>query len=148
MAVQVQTDNTLDILYRGEIVVIKQNQVLLQDAGRSGDLVYGTLMAKISASQKLVPFTDETAVDGSAIPYGFYIGADIPEADIIAGDVEDIQLLIGGVVHVDQNLITIENTKLLTTVIQVGTTLEKTVNDWLELQGLYMQDTVEISSFA
>jgi hypothetical protein len=148
MAVQVQTDNTLDVLYRGEIVAIKQNQTLLQDAGRSGDLLHGTLLSLISASQKWVPFTDAAAVDGSAIPQGFYVGEDIAEADIIAGDVENIQILIGGVVFVDQNLITIENSLTLATIIQVGTTDERTVAQRLESQGLYMQDTVEISSFA
>lgn len=146
-AVQVQTDNEVKDLIRFGHAAIKQGQTLKQDAGRSGDLVWGTLMAKVSATQKWIPFTNEASTDGTAIPQGVYLGDDIAEADIIAGDVEDLQILVGAWVILDQNLITIENTKTLATVITVGTTDKRTVEDHLGESGIFMQDTIEISSF-
>jgi hypothetical protein len=148
MSVQVQTNNTTNDLVVGGNAAVKQGQTLLQDAGRSGNLLYGTVMSRRSADQKWIPFTNELSTDGTAIPQGIYVGPDILEADIIAGDVEDLAILIGIGVLVDQNLITIENSKTLTTVIQVGTTDERTVEERLAAQGIFMQDTIEISAFA
>lgn len=148
MTVQVQTNNLVRNMVLFGNAAVKQGQTLKQDAGRSGDLVWGTLMSKVSATQKWIPFTNEASTDGTAIPQGIYLGDDIAEADIIAGDVEDLQILIGGGVIVDQNLLTIENSKTLATVIQVGTTDERTVEERLAAQGIYMQDTVAISSNA
>lgn len=146
--VQVQTDNNLQDLVIFGHAAVKQGQTLKQDAGRSGDLVHNTLMAKVAATGKWIPFTNEASTDGTAIPQGIYIGDDITEADIKAGDVEDLQILVGAWVVIDKNLLTIENSKLLTTVITVGTTDLRTVEDHLAESGIFMQDTIEISSFA
>jgi hypothetical protein len=147
-AVQVQTDNTIKDLVRFGHAAVKQGQTLKQDAGRSAILVWGTLMAKVSATQKWIPFTNEASTDGTAIPQGIYVGDDIAVADIVAGDVEDLEILVGAWVIIDQNLLTIENSKALTTVITVGTTDKRTVEDHLSESGIFMQDTVAISSFA
>lgn len=146
--VQVQTDNELqDLLIFGHAAT-KQGQTLKQDAGRSGNLVFGTLMAKVSATQKWIVFVNEASTDGSNIPQGIYVGPDILEADIIAGDVEDLQILVGAWIVIDKNILTIENSKTLGTVITVSTTDKRTVEDHLAEAGIFMQDTVEISSFA
>jgi hypothetical protein len=136
-------DNTPFIF--GGLAVSKQSETLLQDAGRSTDLAPLTLLAKVAASGKLVPFTNETATDGSAHPYGVYLGPAIPSADIVAGDVENLEVLVGSAVEVDLNKLVIENSKLLTTVITVGTTDLRTVEDHLATRGIFMQDTVDIS---
>jgi hypothetical protein len=148
MAVQVQTDNLLREIVRYGHAAVKQGQTLLQDAGRSGNLVWGTLMAKVAATGKWIPFTNEASTNGTAIPQGIYVGQDILEAAIIAADVEDLEILVGAWVIVDQNLLTIENSKTLATVIAVGTTDLRTVEDHLAESGIFMQDTVAISSFA
>lgn len=146
--VQVRTDNIVTDLIRFGHSAIKQGQTLLQDAGRSAILVYGTLMAKRSADGKWIPFTNEASTDGTAIPQGIYVGPDIPIADIVAGDVEDLNILIGAWVVVDQNLITIENSKTLATIITVGTTDKRSVEDHLAEAGIFMQDTIQISATA
>lgn len=144
----VQASSSLDNtpLIQGGLAAKKDGGTLLQDAGRSTILARNTLLAKVAASQKWVPFTDETATDGTAIPQGVYLGPDIPAADIVAGDVENIEVLEGLAVQVDQNKIVIENSKTLTTVITVGTTDLRTVEDHLAARGIFMQDTVDIAS--
>ncbi len=148
MVQQVRLDIDTTPFIRAGIAASKQDAVLLQDAGRGAvALAPFTLMAKISASQKWVPFTDETATDGTAIPQGIYVGPSVPGADLVAGDVVDAPILIGAGVFVDKNQLVIENSKLLTTVITVGTTDIRNVEDHMANRGIFMEDTVDISGY-
>ncbi|KPK96014.1 hypothetical protein AMJ80_02415 [bacterium SM23_31] len=120
------------------------NAVLLQDAGRSGDIEPRTLMARIAATGKWVTYTDETATDGTAIPAGIYdpegnLGA-IAEADIQAGDVEDLPILIFGALF-DRDLLVIENSKTLGTIIAATTVNAQTVEEALKKISLIPQNT-------
>ena len=130
--------------------VIDGVAVLLQDAGRAAALEPFTLMAKVAASQKWVPFTDETAVDGSAIPAGIYLGASIAAADLVAGDVVDASILVGAAL-IDLNQLVIESAKTLDTVIEATGGADniniQTVRDYLANRGIFVEDTVDISSF-
>ena len=147
MAMQAERDNTnVAFILEGRSYV-SEAATLLQDAGRATPLVYGTLMAKVAASQKWVPFTDETAVDGSAIPLGIYLGADIPAAALVAGDVVNSPILEGGACTIDVEQLTIENSKTLATVITVGTTDLRTVRDHLMDKGIFTESTTDITSF-
>lgn len=121
--------------------------VLLTIGARAVDLVKYTLMAKIAATGKYAPYTDETAVDGTALPAGIYMGDDIPFADIAAGDVVDLPILVGGGAFFDENQLVIENAKTLDTVIGAASVNAQTVRDALKKIGLYSEDTVDISSF-
>ena len=129
---------------------LEQLAIILQDAGRSAVLAFGTVMAKVAATQKWVPFTDETAVNGSAVPAGIYIGPDIAAADIVAGDVTENQILVGAA-FIDLNQLVIENSKTLDTVINAtggaDNILIQTVRDFLANRGIFAEDTVDISSF-
>jgi hypothetical protein len=143
--------NSLDVanipfILSGEAVA-RDDQVLLTDAGRAIPLAPFTLLAKVAASQKWVPFTDETAVDGSAIPQGVYLGESITAAAIVAGDIPDLFVLVGADVMVDENQVVVENAKTLDTVITVGTTDLRTVRDHLACRGIFMEDTVDISGY-
>lgn len=124
--------------------------VIAQDAGRATALAPFTVMAKVAATKKWVPFTDETATDGTAIPNGIYLGASIAAADIVAGDVADNQLLVGAA-FVDLNQLIIENSKTLDTVINATGGADniniQTVRDYLANKGIFAEDTVDISSF-
>jgi hypothetical protein len=97
-----------------------------------------------------VPFTDETATDGDAIPQGIYVGPDIPAADLVAGDVVDNQILVGAALF-DVNQLVIENSKTLNTVINATGGADniniKTVRDYLADKGLFAEDTTDISGF-
>lgn len=124
----------------------RDDQVILTDAGRSAVLAQFTLMAKIAASGKWTPFILETATNGTAIPQGIYIGEDIAAADIVAGDISDVNILVGDAV-IDVNQLVIEASKTLDTVITVGTTDLRTVRDHLANRGIFVEETVDISSF-
>lgn len=147
MAVQADTNNSTVPFVLSGISLVSEAETILTDAGRSTPLVFGTLMAKVAASQKWVPFTDETAVDGSAIPQGIYMGGSIAAADLVAGDVVDVPILEGGALTIDVQQLVIENSKLLTTVITVGTTDLRTVRDHLMAKGIFTESTVDITGF-
>lgn len=151
MSVQTDLNNsTVPFLRFPNPGAINTTAIIAQDAGRAIPLAPLTLMAKIAASQKWVPFTDETAVDGSAIPAGIFLGSSIPSADIVAGDITDNQILVGAA-FVDLNQLIIENSKTLDTVIDATGGADniniQTVRDYLANRGIFVEDTVDISSF-
>jgi hypothetical protein len=125
----------------------RDDQVILTDAGRAAPLVPFTVMSKVAATGKWVPFTNEAATNGTAIPQGIYLGDAIAAADIVAGDVSDVFILVGKDVTVDVDQIIIENAKTLDTVITIGTTDLRTVRDHLATRGIFTEETVDISSF-
>lgn len=127
--------------------VSRDDQILLTDAGRTTPLLQFTLLAKVAATQKWVPFTSEVATNGTAIPQGIYLGDDIAAADIVAGDIPDLFVLVGKDVTVDVDQIIIENAKTLDTVITVGTTDLRTVRDHLANRGIFTEETVDVSGF-
>lgn len=145
--VQAEIDNSSVpfIRFSGPSAII-DDAILLQDAGRSGALVKFTLLAYNPTSKKFVPFEDEAATDGTAIPVGIYLGDDITEAAIIAGDIADILVLIGNA-FVDKNQLIIENSKTIDTIITVGTTDLRSVEQHLRDINIYLADTIDTSSF-
>lgn len=125
----------------------KNDSTILTDAGRTTVLAFGTVMAKVAASQKWVPLTNLAATDGSAHPQGIYVGAPIAAADIVAGDVEDVPILVGSNVYVDENQVVLENSLTLDDVLTVGTTDLRTVRDHLATRGIFTEDSIDISSY-
>ena len=102
-------------------------------------------MAMIAATGKWVPFTDETAIDGTAKPAGIYdpenyVG-DIPAAELVAGDIVDVPIIIWGATF-DKDRLIIENSLTLDTVIAAGTIEEQTVSDALRKISLIPQSAV------
>jgi len=143
MAVQGSaTNQNFTFVLSGE--ALSRTVTLLQDAGRATALVYGTLMAKVAATGKWVPFTDETAVDGTAIARGIYCGDDVTAAALVAGDVTDAPVYVGGCFTYDTEQLVIENSKLLTTVVDAAAVSAHTVQDDLEKFGMYTELTVDI----
>lgn len=116
-----------------------------QDAGRSTVMARHTLMAYNPTTQKWEPFTDETAVDGTQYPRGI-MQAELTAAQVVAGDVSDVPILVGGVI-IDKNALVIENSKTLATIVNVPTNLNSSVEDLLRWSGIYMQDTDDIDGF-
>lgn len=120
--------------------------VIAQDAARSAVLAKYTLLSKVAASQKWVPFISETATNGTAIPQGIYLGDDLTAASIAAGDITDVSILVGDAI-VDINQLVIEASKTLNTVITVGINDLRTVKDHLAARGIFVEDTINISNF-
>jgi len=123
--------------------------IILTDGARATPLLSRTLMAKIAATGKWVPFTDVAAVDGTAKPAGIYdpegsLG-DIAAADIVAGDVIDVPIIIFGALFDDSKLV-IENALTLSTIIATGTIQAETVADALMKISLIPQSAISGSS--
>ena len=123
----------------------KPLETIAQDAGRTVDLARYTLMSYNPTTTKWVPFTDETATDGTQIPSGIVLATVEYEA-IVAGDVEDVPILIANA-EFDQNQLVIENSKTLATIVNVPTSLNKSVEELLRWAGLIASDTIPIDEF-
>lgn len=147
MAVQISANlSNLAFILSG-VSLIKDSETLLQDAGRATPLAFGTLMAKVAASGKWVPLTDETAVDGTAVARGIYMGDAVAAADLVAGDVVGAPILVGGACTIDAQQLVIENSKTLATVVGATTVFAHTVRDDLESFGIFVEDTIDIDEF-
>lgn len=145
MPAQVRQDNdTTGFVIYTHPAYREDDGTIDQDAGRSGDIVQYTLMGKVAATGSWVPFTDETAVDGSAATFGIYMGEDIAEADIIAGDIVDLPIVRFGMTF-NEDLLVIENSKTLETVISAAAVNAHTVRDALREQDLIPKETQSAS---
>jgi hypothetical protein len=150
MTVQSQINlDTTPFILKSRDSITEGNATILQDAGRVAALAPYTLMAQISASKKWVPFTDETAVDGSGIPSGIFLSSDIqgeiPAADLVAGDVVDVPILKFGA-DIDEAKLVIENTKTLDTVLAAATVNNQTVREALLKIDIVPTNTIPTSN--
>lgn len=146
MAVQVKTDLENKPFILAKMGLVKGAETVVQDAGRSAAMAYGTLMVLDPATDKWTSFTDETATDGTQFPGGFLLRA-LTAAEIVAGDVEDVPILVGDAI-VDSAQIVIENSKTLATVVNVPAGLNKSVEELLRWLGLYPETTIDITETA
>lgn len=147
MAVQATRNNTTVPFVRDGEPFEKDNEVVATDGGRTGDMVPYTLMAQNPSTLKWVPFTDNTAADGTQWPRGILM-INLTEAQIKAADVVDVPVIVGGRgLVVDKEQLVIENKKTLATVINVPANTNKTVETCLREIGIYMQDTVDIDAY-
>ena len=149
MSNEVTTNFNMEPFLLDGAPLTKEDSVILQDAQRATPLVFGTLMAQVAASRKYVPFTDETAVDGTAIPCGIYIGPDITAAALVAGDVTNCNIAVRGdsLSVYDAAQLVIENSKTLNTVIGALSIHAKTVRQYLLELGISFSNTVEIDAY-
>ena len=118
---------------------------IAQDAGRSAVLAPNTLMAKVAASEKWTPWISASATDGTAHPQGIFVGEEITAAALVAGDVTDQPIIEFGI-DFDEDLLVIENSLTLATVITVGTTDLRSARDILKTQTLIPRSTISISN--
>ena len=147
MPVQISSNNAnVPFILKGTSYT-RESATIAQDAGRTAVLAFGTLLAKVAATGKLTPFIDETATNGTARPYGIYIGEEIAAADLVAGDVENVPVLAGGACTIDAQQLVIENSKLLTTIIGATSVNAVTVQDVLRELGIYVESTVDIDEY-
>ena len=144
MGVQTRLDNTRYPFTLSDDALVSENETVLTDAGRSGDMARFTLMSKVSASGKWVPFTSGTATDGSQFPRGILL-ATLSEAEIKAGDVVNVPILRRSIF--DQNQLVIETGSLTTTINEPANTNTRVV-DWLISCGLVPEDTVAVNKTA
>ncbi len=145
MAVQGRLDNTTEPLILSENSLVK-NGTIAQDAQRATDLLKNTVMAQIAATGFWTPFNSVVGVDGSAIPRGIYLGEDIAAADIVAGDIEDCEILVGNAT-VNESLVVFDDDTLnRDSVIGAATIHAMTAEAALAAHAnIYLEETVAIS---
>ena len=83
---------------------LTKSGTIAQDESRTEDLLQNTVMAQIAATGFWTPFNSVAGTDGSAIPRGIYLGEDIDEADLVAGNITDVPILVGDA-YVDRQLV-------------------------------------------
>jgi len=144
MSVEVRNDvsNVPFIRMGMPAAVQREAETVAQDAGRTSDMVAKTLMSYDPAAGKWVPFTDETGTDGTQFPRGVLLKT-LAEADIVAGDIDNVPILVGACI-LDRDQLVIENSKTLATVINSPAGVNITVEDHLRTLGLYMESTVDV----
>lgn len=147
MAVQSSTNNITVPFIRDGVAYVKDNETLLQDAGRSGNMVAYTLMAYNPTSAKWVPFSNEAATDGTQWPRGILMKT-YTEAAIKAGDIADVPIIVGGKgLVIDEGQLVIENSKTLATIINSPAGTNKNVENVLSEIGIFAQVTVDIDAY-
>lgn len=90
--------------------------------------------------------TAGTGGDGENIPAGIYVGSDVAFADLVAGDVTNRKVLVGGdMLQLDEDKIVLENSLDLDDVVFET---QKTIRQHLEALGFYTRDTYVSSQVA
>jgi len=144
-AVQSRSDiSNIPFLRVGPAVSI-DDAIILQDAGRSGDMLVKTLMAYNPTSKKWVPFTDETATDGTQYPKGI-LTKTLSEAAIKAGDILGVSIYVGRMI-IDGAQLVIESSKTLDTIVNIPAGLNTSVKDLLKQINIFTEATVDIDGF-
>jgi hypothetical protein len=119
-------------------------ETIIQDGGRSGDMVYGTILGQIGASRKWRPVSPAVS-DGAQFPRAVLMRT-LLEADIIAGDIDDVPLARGGgeAIVVDKNQIVWEGATTQDTLVNDPTNLNSTMRELLVWANIYVADTKNI----
>lgn len=147
MSVQAQTNITTVPFIRDGVAYVKDNEVLVQDGARSGDMVAYTLMAQNPSTLKWEPFDDETATTGLQWPRGILMKT-YTEAAIQAADIPDVPIIVGGKgLVIDEGQLVIENSKTLATVINIPANTNKTVETVLREIGIFVQVTQDVDAY-
>lgn len=147
MAVQGRRDITTIPLLKGGKTFVR-NQIIEQNAARTTALLYGTVMAYNATTQMWVPFVGLADVEGESVPRGVYLGDDILAATLVAGDVEDIAILLGGCCRIDgQLLVWDDDTRSAVSIVNPGTIEARTAGQCLADVGIFIEDTEDISEY-
>lgn len=95
----------------------------------------------VAANGKLVPF-DATAVDGTEIPEGIFMGEDITAAALVAGDVVDNPVVFSGMKFDEDKLVFDNGSDTINTLLATG----RTIREELALMTLIGQQTQTASA--
>jgi len=109
-----------------------ENHDIIQDEERTTDLLYGTVMSQIAASELWTPFNTVIGDDGSAVPRGIYLGDDILAADLAAEDIVDVPILVGNARVNEEVVVWDDDTLAADTVVAPATVEARTARRALE----------------
>lgn len=122
MAVQNRADLTTEPLILSDESDVR-NETIVQIEQRATDLLYGTVMAQIAATGLWTPFISVAGTDGSGVPRGIYLGDDIVAADLVAGNVVDVPILVGNA-RVNESLVVFDDDTLDADTVVAPATVE------------------------
>lgn len=142
MTVQSRLDNANVPFILTGVPFVRETETVAQDEARLVDMAKYTLMSYDPTNANWVPFTDETATDGTQFPRGILM-ATLSAAEIAAGDVVDVPILVGSSITVDGEQLVIENSKTLATIINVPANINVCVRDALVMTAAIYVESVE-----
>ena len=147
MAVQTRVNNDTTPFILGGQSLIKKG-VIAQNGARTTVLKKYTVLAQVASTGKYTPYVSASQITGASVPSAIYLGDDIAAADLVAGDIEDVDILVGGGCLVDKNQVvfddgTLSNASVVIAIANAFWTL--TAEKCLGLFGIYQQDTIDIS---
>jgi hypothetical protein len=145
MAVQASRDNSNKPFIIGGPGVSKLG-TFVQDADRSGDIEIYTVVAYNPTSGLWEPLTDVTATDGTQFPRGIIMQT-ITEAEIKAGNVANVPILKGNAI-VDSEQLVLENSYVLSDIINVPTNYNTCIEDELKHIGIFCSSTIDTTETA
>ena len=125
---------------------------IIQNSGRGTAILKKyTVLAKIASSGKYTPFVSLTTTTGASVPCAVYLGEDIPAADLVAGDVTDLPILIGGTAQVDTDQLVFDGGTLSLASVITGAAANPyfvtTAEDCLGMFGIYDANTVNVTAY-
>lgn len=153
MAVQGRTDFTNYPFWIGGDPIHRDAETIKQDAGRATVLKKFTVMAQVASTRKWVPLTDvAAAATGENVARGIYIGEDIAAATLVAGDVVNCPIVVGGALAIfDTQQVVLENSLTLNSVCSDdpvgadnGVVNVRRIEDDLARIGIYAGSTIDI----
>lgn len=132
--------------------LVKEAETIAQNAQRATALAPYTLMGKVSATGLWTPFGDISGTDGTAIPAGIYMGDSITAAALVAGNVVNCPILVGGAgVTFDEDQLVIEELvsppEDLDTILTIDTIDQRTIRERLYALGLFAESTMETDAY-
>jgi hypothetical protein len=148
MAVQERIDNTNEPLILDGYSFVRE-ATITQDEQRTTDLLKYTVMAKNATTGQWVPFNSLVATTGESVPRGIYMGDDIAAADLAAGNIVDVPIMVGGCCTVNAELVVFDDDTLtIDSIVNPANIEARTVREALyEAVGIYFEDTISISAF-
>jgi len=137
MTVQVRTDFTNYPFILSGKGAQREAETIAQDAGRTTPLVKYTVMTYVGATGKWSPYT----TIATEVPCGIYLGGDITAAELVAGDVVNRPILVGGLgCTVDESQLVFENSLTLESVVAALSVTTRIALSWL---GIFSEATID-----
>lgn len=146
MAVQVALNNSnLPFVLSGESKT--KTGIIAQNDSRATVLKKYTVMAQLASGGKWTPFVSLVATTGASVPRGIYMGEDIAAATLLAGDVTDVDILVGDAVVDTDQVVFDDGTLSAASIVNTGTIEARTAQAALESCGIYLESTIDISGY-
>ena len=148
MAVQTRVNNDTTPFILGGQSLVKKGTIA-QDESRTTVLKKYTVLAQVASTGKYTPYVSTSQTTGASVPSAIYLGDDIAAADLVAGDVTGVDILVGGGCIVDKNQVVYDGGTLSNATVVNGAAANPyfvvTAEKCLSLFGIYQQDTIDIS---